>query len=112
MEVTESRGHVLGLVTTVVVPPAPQVPELTAAQLKKNRDREYRWKKRALASRRSVGRVSDDEGSATTAGGRRLTKRVRIADDDWDIDSSAVHGSVGRICVVPQSHGLINCIRL
>ena len=68
--------------TTVVVPPAPRVPELTAAQLKKNRDREYQRKKRALASRRSVGTVSDDEGSTTTAGGRRPIKRVRVADDD------------------------------
>jgi chromatin modification-related protein EAF6 len=68
--------------TTVVLPPAPRVPELTAAQLKKNRDREYQRKKRAAAGRRSVGTVSDDEGSTTTAGGRRPIKRVRVADDD------------------------------
>ncbi|KAH9991279.1 NuA4-domain-containing protein [Russula vinacea] len=68
--------------TTVVLPPAPRAPELTAAQLKKNRDREYQRKKRAAASRRSVGTVSDDEGSATTASGRRPIKRVRVADDD------------------------------
>ena len=68
--------------TTVVLPPAPRVPELTAAQLKKNRDREYQRKKRAAASRRSVGTVSDVEGSTTTAGGRRPIKRVRVADDD------------------------------
>ncbi|KAI0297728.1 NuA4-domain-containing protein [Russula brevipes] len=68
--------------TTVVLPPAPRVPELTAAQLKKNRDREYQRKKRAAASRRSVGTLSDDEGSTTTAGGRRPIKRVRVADDD------------------------------
>jgi len=67
--------------TTVVLPPAPRVPELTAAQLKKNRDREYQRKKRAAANRRSAGTVSDDEGS-TTAGGRRPIKRVRVADDD------------------------------
>jgi len=68
--------------TTVVLPPAPRVPELTAAQLKKNRDREYQRKKRAAANRRSVGTLSDDEGSTTTAGGRRPIKRVRVADDD------------------------------
>ena len=67
--------------TTVVLPPAPRAPELTAAQLKKNRDREYQRKKRAAANRRSVGTVSDDE-SSTTAGGRRPIKRVRVADDD------------------------------
>jgi len=66
--------------TTVVLPPAPRVPELTAAQLKKNRDREYQRKKRAAANRRSVGTASDDEGS--TAGSRRLIERVRVADDD------------------------------
>ncbi|KAI9443376.1 histone acetyltransferase subunit NuA4-domain-containing protein [Lactarius indigo] len=68
--------------TTVVLPPAPRVPELTAAQLKKNRDREYQRKKRAAASRRSVGTVSDDEGSAMAGGGRRPSKRARVADDD------------------------------
>ncbi|KAH9033312.1 histone acetyltransferase subunit NuA4-domain-containing protein [Lactarius hengduanensis] len=68
--------------TTVVLPPAPRVPELTAAQLKKNRDREYQRKKRAAASRRSVGTVSDDEGSSMAGGGRRPSKRARVADDD------------------------------
>ena len=68
--------------TTVVLPPAPRAPELTAAQLKKNRDREYQRKKRAAANRRSVGTVSDDEGSAITGGGRRPNKRARVADDD------------------------------
>jgi hypothetical protein len=77
-----SMGTCAGSVTTVVVPPAPRVPELAAAQLKKNRDREYQRRKRAHASRRSVGTVSDDEGSATTAGGRRPIKRDRIAEND------------------------------
>ena len=66
-------------VTSVVVPPAPRVPELTAAQLKENKDREYQRKKGAHASRRSVQ-------VATTAGGRPVEahycKWVRIADDD------------------------------
>lgn len=74
--------HQTSGLTTVVLPPAPRGPELTAAQLKKNRDREYQRKKRAAANRRSVGTLSDDEGSATTAGGRRPIKRVRVADDD------------------------------
>ncbi|KAI0260247.1 NuA4-domain-containing protein [Gloeopeniophorella convolvens] len=77
----ELRQPMSGL-TTVVLPPAPRAPELTAAQLKKNRDREYQRKKRAAASRRSVGTVSDDEGSTITASSRRPNKRARIADDD------------------------------
>jgi chromatin modification-related protein EAF6 len=68
--------------TTVVLPPAPRQQELTAAQLKKNRDREYQRKKRAnAANRRSVGTVSDDEGSQSISG-RRPNKRARLADDD------------------------------
>ncbi|KAI0056089.1 NuA4-domain-containing protein [Artomyces pyxidatus] len=67
--------------TTVVLPAAPRSQELTAAQLKKNRDREYQRKKRAAASRRSTGTVSDDEGSTITSG-RRPSKRARLADDD------------------------------
>jgi chromatin modification-related protein EAF6 len=43
------------------VPPAPRVPELTAAQLKKNKDREHQRKKRAHASRRSVGTAGASE---------------------------------------------------
>jgi hypothetical protein len=66
--------------TTVVVPPAPRTQELTAAQQKKNRDREYQRHKRAM--RRSAGTVSDED-SQSTGTGRRPMKRVRIADDDW-----------------------------
>ncbi|KAI0315797.1 histone acetyltransferase subunit NuA4-domain-containing protein [Amylostereum chailletii] len=66
--------------TTVVLPPASRAPDLTSAQLKKNRDREYQRKKRAAASRRSVGTVSDDEGSVVSSS-RRPTKRQRLADD-------------------------------
>ncbi|CAL1712869.1 unnamed protein product [Somion occarium] len=64
--------------TTVIVPPA-RSQELTAAQNKKNRDREYQRKKRANARRSSVA-LSDDE-SVTSASSRRPTKRSRMDDD-------------------------------
>ncbi|KAF8635891.1 hypothetical protein AX15_000071 [Amanita polypyramis BW_CC] len=67
--------------TTVVVPPAPRNQELTVAQQKKARDREYQRKKRALASRRSTGE-SDDEVSVASLSSRRPNKRARLADDD------------------------------
>ncbi|TFY63964.1 hypothetical protein EVG20_g6112 [Dentipellis fragilis] len=67
--------------TTVVLPPAPRPPEISAAQAKKNRDREYQRRKRAnAASRRSIGTLSDEESVSTS--GRRATKRARLADDD------------------------------
>lgn len=66
--------------TTVVLPPASRAQELTAAQLKKNRDREYQRKKRAAAGRISMGTVSDEESAPST--GRRPTKRSRMMDDD------------------------------
>jgi len=65
--------------TTVIVPAATRTQELTAAQQKKNRDREYQRKKRASASRRSTGTISDEEHIGT---GRRPTKRTRLAEDD------------------------------
>ncbi|KAF7440559.1 hypothetical protein PC9H_000905 [Pleurotus ostreatus] len=64
--------------TTVVVPPAPRTQELTPAQSKKLRDKEYQRKKRASVSRRSTGTISDDEQISA----RRPTKRARLADDD------------------------------
>ncbi|KAF9221677.1 NuA4-domain-containing protein [Gyrodon lividus] len=66
-------------VTTVVVPPAPRTQDLSAAQQKKNRDREYQRRKRAM--RRSVGTVSDED-SQSVGTGRRAHKRARVADDD------------------------------
>lgn len=72
----QSRVATPGL-TTVIVPPA-RTQELTAAQNKKNRDREYQRKKRANA-RRSAGTISDDE---SVTSGRRPTKRARMADGD------------------------------
>ncbi|OJA09634.1 hypothetical protein AZE42_01417 [Rhizopogon vesiculosus] len=75
----DMRLHTTPGLTTVVVPPAPRTQELTAAQQKKNRDREYQRRKRAM--RRSAGTVSDED-SQSTGTGRRPTKRARIADDD------------------------------
>jgi len=63
--------------TTVVVPPAPRAQELTAAQQKKNRDREYQRKKRANA-RITATPVSEEESVSS----RRPNKRARVADDD------------------------------
>ncbi|EGO23859.1 hypothetical protein SERLADRAFT_392376, partial [Serpula lacrymans var. lacrymans S7.9] len=48
--------------TTVIVPPATRTQELTAAQNKKARDREYQRRKRANAARgRSTGTISDED---------------------------------------------------
>ena len=66
-------------VTTVVVPPAPRAQELTAAQQKKHRDREYQRRKRAM--RRSAGTMSDDDAQSTGTA-RRAHKRARLADDE------------------------------
>lgn len=65
--------------TTVVVPPAPRTQELTAAQQKKHRDREYQRRKRAM--RRSAGTMSDDD-SQSTGTARRVHKRARLGDDE------------------------------
>jgi len=67
--------------TTVVVPPATRGQELSAAQQKKNRDREYQRRKRASASLRSTGTISDEEVAVSSTGGR-ARKRARLADDD------------------------------
>lgn len=69
--------------TTVVLQPAPRPPDLTPAQAKKQRDREYQRKKRATnANRRSAGTLSDDESVATTTTGRRPTKRARMMTEE------------------------------
>ena len=73
----QSRMSTPGL-TTVIVPPAPRSEVLTAAQQKKNRDREYQRKKRA-EKRRSTATPASDEESVS---GRKPTKRARLADDD------------------------------
>ncbi|KAL0961537.1 hypothetical protein HGRIS_006476 [Hohenbuehelia grisea] len=64
--------------TTVVVPPAPRAQDISAAQAKKNRDKEYQRRKRANA--RSTGTLSDEEPVSTSS--RRPNKRARLADDD------------------------------
>lgn len=68
--------------TTVVLQPAPRPPDLTPAQAKKQRDREYQRKKRATNARRSAGTLSDDESVATTTTGRRPTKRARMMTEE------------------------------
>ena len=73
----QSRMSTPGL-TTVVVPPAPRSDALSAAQHKKNRDREYQRKKRAEKRRCTATPASDDE----SVQGRKPTKRARLADDD------------------------------
>ena len=64
--------------TTVIVPPATRADALSAAQHKKNRDREYQRKKRA-EKRRSTATPASDEESVS---GRKPSKRARLADDD------------------------------
>lgn len=73
-----------GSMTTVVLQPAPRPPDLTPAQAKKQRDREYQRKKRATtnANRRSAGTLSDEESVATTTTGRRPTKRARLMTEE------------------------------
>lgn len=75
----QSRMSTPGL-TTVIVPPATRTQEMTAAQQKKARDREYQRKKRAIANRRATGTPASDEESV--ASGRRPSKRARLADED------------------------------
>jgi len=70
-------------VTTVVVPPATRNQELTMAQQKKLRDKEYQRKKRASASLRSTGESEEELVSAASASSsRRPNKRARLVDDD------------------------------
>ena len=58
-------------------------------------------KKRALASRQSVWTVSDDDGSATTAGGKLpITVNGLASPTTIEIlNPSAVHVSMSKICV-------------
>ncbi|PPQ92849.1 hypothetical protein CVT25_004337 [Psilocybe cyanescens] len=69
-------------VTTIAVPPATRNQELTVAQQKKIKDREYQRRKRASASHRSTGDSEEELVSAASASSRRPTKRARLADDD------------------------------
>ncbi|KAG6916443.1 hypothetical protein DXG01_006771 [Tephrocybe rancida] len=67
--------------TTVIVPPATRTQELSMAQQKKIRDRDYQRRKRTSVSLRSNG-DSDEEIVSAASSTRRPTKRARMADDD------------------------------
>ncbi|KIM43270.1 hypothetical protein M413DRAFT_26430 [Hebeloma cylindrosporum] len=69
-------------VTTIAVPPATRNQELSVAQQKKIKDREYQRRKRASMSHRSTGESEEELVSAASASSRRPTKRARLADDD------------------------------
>ncbi|KAG5650129.1 hypothetical protein H0H81_000590 [Sphagnurus paluster] len=69
-------------VTTVIVPPATRTQELSVAQQKKIRDREYQRRKRTSVSLRSNGDSDEEIISAASTSSRRPTKRARIADED------------------------------
>lgn len=69
-------------VTTVVVPPATRNQEISVAQQKRLRDKEYQRKKRASVSLRSTGESDEDIVSAASTSSRRATKRARMAEDD------------------------------
>lgn len=69
-------------VTTIAVPPATRNQELSVAQQKKIKDRDYQRRKRASMSHRSTGESDEELVSAASASSRRPTKRARLADDD------------------------------
>ncbi|KAG6897656.1 hypothetical protein C0992_012635 [Termitomyces sp. T32_za158] len=69
-------------VTTVVVPPATRTQELSVAQQKRIRDREYQRRKRSSASLRDNGDSDEEIVSAASTTSRRPTKRARIVEDD------------------------------
>ncbi|EIN12717.1 NuA4-domain-containing protein [Punctularia strigosozonata HHB-11173 SS5] len=64
----------------VPIPPAGKS-EMSAAQHKKNRDREYQRRKRASNRKSATGQDSDDE-SVSTMSSKRPTKRARLAEDE------------------------------
>ncbi|KAF9533060.1 NuA4-domain-containing protein, partial [Crepidotus variabilis] len=70
-----------GPLTTIPIPPAARAQEMTAAQAKKIKDREYQRRKRASMNR-STGESDDEPVSATSGTSRRPTKRARLAADD------------------------------
>ena len=69
-------------VTTIAVPPALRSQEISAAQAKKIKDREYQRRKRANMSHRSTGESDEEAVSTTSISSRRPTKRARLATDD------------------------------
>jgi chromatin modification-related protein EAF6 len=63
--------------------PAAKGSDITAAQQKKLRDRDYQRKKRANRRQSTVGPDSDEESvAASVTSGRRPNKRSRGVDDD------------------------------
>ncbi|KAG5648365.1 hypothetical protein DXG03_004937 [Asterophora parasitica] len=68
--------------TTVIVPPATRNQELSVAQQKKIRDRDYQRRKRTSVSLQSNGDSDEDIVSAASTSSRRPTKRARMADED------------------------------
>lgn len=69
-------------VTTIAVPPATRTQELTVAQQKKIKDREYQRRKRASVSHRSTGDSDEELVSAASTSSRRPTKRARLTEDE------------------------------
>jgi len=67
-------------VTTVVVPPATRNQELSMAQQRRLRDKDYQRRKRGVSLR--SGDSDEDIVSAASTFSRRPSKRARIADDD------------------------------
>jgi len=74
--------HPAPAVTTVTVPPVTRAQEISVAQQKKNRDKEYQRKKRASMSQRSAGDSEEEILSVASTSSRRLTKRARLADEE------------------------------
>lgn len=67
-------------VTTVVVPPATRNQELSVAQQKRLRDKDYQRRKRGVSLR--SGDSDEDIVSAASTTSRRPSKRARLADED------------------------------
>lgn len=67
-------------VTTVILPAATRNQELTVAQQKRIRDKEYQRKKRASVSVKGGGDSDDD--MSVSGSSRRAMKRARVADDE------------------------------
>ncbi|KAG6854119.1 hypothetical protein C0991_010283 [Blastosporella zonata] len=68
--------------TTVVVPPATRTQELSLAQQKKIKDRDYQRRKRASVSLKSNGDSDEEIVSTASTSSRRPSKRARMTDDD------------------------------
>ncbi|CAA7261481.1 unnamed protein product [Cyclocybe aegerita] len=75
-----------GPLTTIAVPPATRTQELSVAQTKKIKDRDYQRRKRASASmsHRSTGESDEELVSAASCSSRRPPKRARLVATDDD----------------------------